>query len=219
MKILLVEDEEHVLRLERTVLMADGFDVETAAGGQEALQKLKNVPYDGIVLDMRMPDIDGCEVARQLRSIQPNSRTPVIMVTAGLDRTDRQRAFDAGAVAFINKPFTAEAFRSAIHAAISEPQRFGGPTRPSGSAEPSAGRSTPTPDWRRPRPAVGKVVVRSETGATYDCPPHAEGGWRCGRCELGLITAEHDLPSIGSRCTVCQAEVVGTDRKRWWPFS
>jgi len=81
MKLLLVEDQEHVLRLERMVLITDGFDVETASGGREALQKLKSTRYDGIVLDILMPDIDGCEVVRQLKSIRLNSRTPVIMVT------------------------------------------------------------------------------------------------------------------------------------------
>jgi DNA-binding response OmpR family regulator len=52
MKLLVVEDQEHILRLERTVLITDGFDVETAAGGREALEKLTRERYDGIVLDV-----------------------------------------------------------------------------------------------------------------------------------------------------------------------
>src|SRR5262249_37822382 len=60
---------------ERMVLITDGFDVETATGGREALEKLKSRRYDGIVLDMRMPDIDGCEVVRQLQSVGLNKRT------------------------------------------------------------------------------------------------------------------------------------------------
>jgi CheY-like chemotaxis protein len=220
MKLLLVEDQEHVLRLERMVLITDGFDVETASGGREALQKLKSTRYDGIVLDILMPDIDGCEVVRQLKSIRLNSRTPVIMVTASLEPGTRQRAFEAGAVAFINKPFTAQAFRSVIHSAISPPQWPSVSPTPAAPPAPFPVSPTPTPTWRRPRPALGQVVVRAETGETYSCPPHPQGGWRCGRCELGLITAEQEVPLVGSQCTVCHAQVVLTERgrRRWWPF-
>lgn len=261
MKILVVEDQEHIARLERMVLVTDGFDVETASGGREALEKLRSTRYDGLVLDMLMPEIDGCEVVRQLKAIRLNRQTPVIMVTASLEPGMRRRAFEAGAAAFLNKPFTAEAFRSMIRSTISLPQQASPvstttaapapvpappvtaplppapaatvpapapapvraappPPAPAGPAR-AAVSSTTTPSWRRPRPAVGQITVRADTGATYSCPPDPQGGWRCGRCELGLITAEHDVPVIGSRCTVCQAEVVETERggrKRWWPF-
>ncbi len=222
MKVLLVEDEQHVLRLERAVLMADGFEVETASGGHDALAKLKSTRYDGIVLDMQMPDIDGCEVAQQVRRIEANARTPVIMVTGSAERAARQRAFDAGAVAFLTKPFTADGFRSAIRTAIAPPQGPAVPPRPTEPPAPPSVPPTPTPT--RPsagRAAVREVLVRSETGAMYACAPHPEGGWRCGRCELGLITAEGEVPSVGSRCSMCQAEVVPARRrggKRWWPF-
>lgn len=270
MKLLLVEDEDHVARLERTVLVTDGFEVETASGGREALEKLNTTRYDGLVVDMLMPEIDGCEVVRQLRSTRLNRQTPAIMVTASLEPGMRQRAFEAGAVAFLNKPFTAEAFRSVIRSAIrTTPAPSASPTpaatptpappapvmpapvtptpvaptpsppapsspapvapapRPAAPAPSAPARPTPapisptpTPSWRRPRPAVGEVLVRAETGVTYSCPPDPQGGWRCGRCELGLITSERDVPVIGSRCTICQAEVVSGQRtrRRWWPF-
>ena len=95
-KLLLVEDQQNIVQLERRVLLADGFDVETASGGHEAIEKLKNMRYDGVVLDMLMPKIDGCEVAAQLKSIRLNRQTPVIMVTASLQPGMRQRAFEAG---------------------------------------------------------------------------------------------------------------------------
>jgi CheY-like chemotaxis protein len=257
MKILVVEDQERIARLERLVLVTDGFDVDTASGGREALERLKSTRYDGLVLDMLMPDLDGCEVVHQLKAIRLNRQIPVIMVTASLEAGMRQRAFEAGAAAFLNKPFTAEAFRSVIRSAIGLPQPssalhtvtpaptpsppaaaspppaplapvqlpeaapdsvFPGPPRPA-SAGPAP--TAPTPTWRRPRPAFGQLTVRIDTGETYPCPPDPQGGWRCGRCEVGLITAEHDVPVIGSRCTVCQARVVETPRggrKRWWPF-
>ncbi len=244
MKILVVEDQEHIARLERMVLVTDGFDVETAAGGREALEKLQSTRYDGLVLDMLMPEMDGCEVVRQLKTIRLNRQTPVIMVTASLEPGMRQRAFEAGAAAFLNKPFTAEAFRSVIRSAINPPQLAGAvhtvapaptptPGRPAAappppaqavSSPPASARpvpATPTPTWRRPRPAVGQITTCTDTGETYLCSPDPQGGWRCGRCELGLITAERDVPAIGSRCTVCQARVVETPRggrKRWWRF-
>jgi CheY-like chemotaxis protein len=221
MKLLLVEDQEHILRLERMVLITDGFDVETASGGREALEKLKSTRYDGIVLDMLMPEVDGCEVVRQLQSIGLNRRTPVIMVTASLEPGMRQRAFQTGAVAFLNKPFTGEAFRSVIRSAIRPPEQPRVSSAPAAPPAPFPVTPTATPTWRRPRPAVGQVVVRAETGPAYSCPPDPQGGWRCGRCELGLITADQEVPAIGSRCTVCQAVVVQTGRgrrRRWWPF-
>lgn len=236
MKLLVVEDQEHVLRLERMVLITDGFDVETASGGREALEKLKSTRYDGIVLDMLMPEIDGCEVVRQIKSFGLHRQTPVIMVTASLEPGMRQRAFEAGAAAFLNKPFTAEAFRSVIHSAISPPQQPSvspTPAAPPAPAPPAPAplaparpapapvSSTPTSTSRRPRPAVSQIMVRAETGATYPCPPDPRGGWRCGRCEIGLITTEHDVPVAGSQCTICQAEVVQMERggrRRWWPF-
>jgi CheY-like chemotaxis protein len=230
MKVLLVEDEEHVLRLERAVLIADGFEVETASGGRAALAKLQSTPYDGIVLDMQMPDLDGCEVTRQVRNIRANARTPVIMVTGRPEPAARQRAFDAGAVAFLTKPFTADGFRSAIRTAIAPAPGPAVPPRPAEPiprpatdtpAPPSSAEPTPRPT----RPPGGRaqrdVLVRSETGAIYACAPQPQGGWRCGRCEVGLLTAEGEVPVAGSRCSVCQAEVVEAGRrpgKRWWPF-
>jgi hypothetical protein len=181
---------------------------------------------------MLMPEIDGCEVVRQVKAGRLNRHIPVIMVTASLEPGMRQRAFEAGAVAFLTKPFTAEAFRSMIRSAINLPQPPSfAPTSaaatappstpaPSAQAPPTLITRTPTPSWRRPRPAVGKLIVRAETGVTYTCPPDPQGGWRCGRCELGLITSEQERPAVGTRCTICQAEVVQGKRTgpRWWPF-
>ena len=225
MKLLVVEDQEHVLRLERRVLATDGFDVDTASGGREALKKVKSARYDGIVLDILMPDTDGWEVLRQLKSDALNRRTPVILVTASLEPGIRQRAFEAGAAAFLIKPFTAEGFRSAIRTAIGSLPDTAAPMRnPPAEATPPPIRPTPTPT-RRPgagRAKAPEVVVRSERGGTYSCAPHPLGGWSCGRCELGLImTAQQDVPAIGSRCSICQAEVVSAGRRggtRWWPF-
>jgi len=149
----------------------------------------------------------------------------------------RQRASEAGAAAFLNKPFTAEAFRTLIHSAISLPPPPSvasapsappalGPPVPAPAARtpappaPARPAPAPTPTWRRPQLAVGQIMVQAETGARYTCPPDPGGGWRCGRCEVGLITAEHGVPAVGSRCTICQAEVVPMERggRRWWPF-
>jgi CheY-like chemotaxis protein len=153
MKLLVVEDQEHILRLERMVLITDGFDVETASGGREALQKLARTRYDGLVLDMLMPDVDGCEVVRQAKSVGLNRQTPVIMVTASLEPGMRQRAFAAGAVAFLNKPFTAQAFRSVIHSALSPPQWPGVPT--------PAAPPVPAPPAPAPPAAAPPALFRS----------------------------------------------------------
>ena len=176
MKLLVVEDQEHILRLERMVLITDGFDVETAAGGREALEKLKGERYDGIVLDVLMPDIDGCEVVRQLKAGGLNRQTPVIMVTASLEPGMRQRAFEAGAAAFLNKPFTADAFRSLIHSAISPPQPpsvASAPTAPPAlGPRPSAAR----PDFSTACPRAAGPCAWVRHAHTDLATPSAGGG-------------------------------------------
>lgn len=117
-KILLVEDDPKILHLERAILTGVGFLVDTASRGREAIEKLTTTEYDAIVLDIVMPEIDGYEIARRIRQLDTNQHTPVIMVTA-LSETDAMRqAFGVGAVVFLKKPFTAEAFRSAVRSVV-----------------------------------------------------------------------------------------------------
>jgi len=79
-----------------------GFHVSTAAAGGDGLEQLRREPYDALVLDLMLPDIDGLEVCRQLRA---TSDTPVLMLTARGDTMDRVVGLEIGADDYLPKPF------------------------------------------------------------------------------------------------------------------
>lgn len=80
MKILVVDDDSHILKLYKLELEEDGYDVVTAANGQEAMERFDNDEPDLVTLDILMPDIDGISLLRQMKEKKP--RLPIIMSTA-----------------------------------------------------------------------------------------------------------------------------------------
>ncbi len=104
MKILAVDDIPQNLRLLEAVLLPQGYEVVTAATGEEALFKVVSDRPDLVLLDIMLPGIDGYEVCRRLRADPKTSYLPVVMVTAsGLP--EKVKAIEAGADDFIAKPF------------------------------------------------------------------------------------------------------------------
>jgi len=101
-RILAVDDEKHILELLRLYLAKEGYEVETAHSGQEALDKAKARKPDLVVLDLMLPDLDGFEVCRQLRS---RSDVPIIMLTARDDDVDKIVGLELGADDYLTKPF------------------------------------------------------------------------------------------------------------------
>jgi CheY-like chemotaxis protein len=127
MKILLVDDEPEVCRLVKTMVEPLGVEVRTSSDSQEAALILANEKFDGIMLDVAMPKMDGFELTRKIRSTPPNQQAPIIMIT-GFDDVDTiRRAFEAGATFFIGKPFSREKiyaiFRTARGAMLAERRR------------------------------------------------------------------------------------------------
>jgi DNA-binding response OmpR family regulator len=106
-RILVVDDDENVLSLERTILEQKGFHVTTAAGGAEALKVLAGQPFDLVLLDVMMPEIDGFTVCRRIKEDSRTKTIPVIFLTAKGGGEALAEGFDSGAVMYINKPFTA----------------------------------------------------------------------------------------------------------------
>jgi diguanylate cyclase (GGDEF)-like protein/PAS domain S-box-containing protein len=102
--VLVVDDDRSMRHLARQSLQLGGFSVEEAADGREALDRIEQVRPDLILLDVDMPEIDGFEVCRQLRSRVISTNTPVLMMT-GLNNVDSiKRAYDVGATDFVVKP-------------------------------------------------------------------------------------------------------------------
>jgi CheY-like chemotaxis protein len=127
MKILLVDDEPEVCRLVKTMVEPLGVEVRTSSDSEEAALILANEKFDGIMLDIAMPKMDGFELTRKIRSTPPNQQAPIIMIT-GFDDVDTiRRAFEAGATFFIGKPFSREKiytiFRTARGAMLAERRR------------------------------------------------------------------------------------------------
>lgn len=105
-RILLVDDDENVLMLLRTVLALDEFEVTTCTDGQEALDLARMSRPDVVVLDVMMPGLDGNGVLRALKSDPLLRDIPVVMLTARDAAADRLESEAAGCDAFLTKPFS-----------------------------------------------------------------------------------------------------------------
>jgi len=116
--ILVVEDEAPLLTLLRYNLEKQGFRVEEAADGQEALLRVAETKPDLILLDWMLPTLSGLEVCRQIRRRPATRDLPVIMVTARTEDQDAVRALDTGADDYIAKPFAMEALLARIRALL-----------------------------------------------------------------------------------------------------
>ena len=106
-RILAVDDDENILNLERTILEQKGFHVTGAGGGKQALELLATQPFDLVLLDVMMPDVDGFMVCRQIKEDPRLKDMPVIFLTAKGGGEALAEGFESGAVMYINKPFTA----------------------------------------------------------------------------------------------------------------
>lgn len=106
--VLVVDDQQANVRMVGALLARSGCQVLSAVGGQEGLEQARAHKPDVVLLDMRMPGMDGFQVLEQLRA-QPETRDlPVIFLTADDDRENLVRAFASGAIDYITKPFVAE---------------------------------------------------------------------------------------------------------------
>ena len=106
-RILVVDDDENILSLERTILEQKGFVVTSAAGGAEALKLLAEETFDLVLLDVMMPEIDGFTVCRRIKEDPRTREVPVIFLTAKGGGEALAEGFESGAIMYINKPFTA----------------------------------------------------------------------------------------------------------------
>jgi len=104
--ILLVDDEPNIVMSLEFLMRKNGYQVGIARNGTEALAALDQIPYDLVLLDVMMPDVDGYEVCRQLRQRPDRAATKVIFLSAKSQPTDVQKGYDAGADLYIPKPFS-----------------------------------------------------------------------------------------------------------------
>ncbi len=104
-KILAVDDTPASLRLLTDILKSEGYDVRSAISGELALHAAAVNPPDLVLLDIRMPDMDGFEVCRRLKSASATADAPVIFVSAATETEEKLQGFELGAVDFVSKPY------------------------------------------------------------------------------------------------------------------
>jgi two-component system OmpR family response regulator len=124
MRVLVVEDEVRMASLLRRGLSEEGYAIDLAGNGLEAVWRATEFSYDAVVLDVLLPGIDGFEVCRRLRD--GGCWVPVVMLTARSDVADRVRGLDAGADDYLAKPFSFAELCARLRALI----RRGAPERP-----------------------------------------------------------------------------------------
>lgn len=116
LKILVVDDEASLTDLLKMALKYEGWEVETASNGKEALEKVDSFQPDAMVLDVMMPDLDGMQVLTMMRA--NNNDTPVLFLTAKDSVEDRIKGLTAGGDDYVTKPFSLEEVVARLRALI-----------------------------------------------------------------------------------------------------
>ncbi|MGH2819041.1 MAG: response regulator, partial [Actinomycetota bacterium] len=204
---LLVEDNPANQLVQRHILERLGFDVAVVASGEQALEALEREAYAVVLMDCRMPAMDGYETTRRIRQREaPGRRTPIIAITASAMQSDRQRCLDAGMDDYLAKPVRPDELQRAL-------ERLSAGTTERATAD-AAPRPEPTPtpdghviDLRRWRSVALLGSARAELVDTYledaadrlDELRRAFGGARSDAAERILHTLKSSSELIGAR--------------------
>jgi len=117
-KILIIEDDLDVAEMLNAYFRVQGYEVFTVNWGEDGVRSCQTVHPDLVILDIRLPDIDGYEVARRLRSDRRTADVPIIFLTEKRDRSDRLQGLEIGADDYITKPFDVQELRLRVRNAL-----------------------------------------------------------------------------------------------------
>jgi DNA-binding response OmpR family regulator len=117
-KILIVEDDLDIAEMLNAYFRAQGYEIFTVNWGEDGLRSALTVHPELVILDIRLPDIDGYEVARRLRAERRTQDIPIIFLTEKRDRADRLRGLELGADDYITKPFDVQELRLRVRNAL-----------------------------------------------------------------------------------------------------
>lgn len=117
-KVLIIDDEQDLLQIMNERLRASGYEVATATDGVSAISTALREKPDLILLDIGLPAGDGFTVIRRVKSLAPISLTPIIVITALDALANKERALEAGAKAFLQKPIDTDELLCAIEKAL-----------------------------------------------------------------------------------------------------
>jgi DNA-binding response OmpR family regulator len=135
-RVLIIDDEENIRRMTRLALEAAGYEVGEACDGERGLEEFGDGSgWDAVLLDQRMPGLDGLETLRRIKERRPETR--VVMATAYASIELAVDAMKLGANDFVRKPMTPEILRVAVAAALSKPLRMSESTAPTTEETPT----------------------------------------------------------------------------------
>ncbi|HXT01629.1 MAG TPA: response regulator [Elusimicrobiota bacterium] len=117
-RILVVDDDPAIQDLVKDILSSLGYAVETAGDGVKGLESFRRRKYDLLIIDGRMPRVDGLQLLDAIRSLPAGARQPVIMLSAENMLGPINKAYELGIAAFIPKPFTAKDLITKVQAAL-----------------------------------------------------------------------------------------------------
>lgn len=121
--ILVVEDEEDILELVSYHLNREGYKVKQAMTGEEALQKVRTEAPDLVVLDLMLPELDGLEVCKRVKSDEATADIPIVMLTAKGEEADIVAGLELGADDYITKPFSPRVMIARVRAVLRRHQQ------------------------------------------------------------------------------------------------
>jgi len=107
-RILVIDDEPDVVMTLAMRLKVNGYEIISAADGEEGLEKAKSGNPDLIICDWVLPKLDGCEVCKRLKQDPAYSKIPIILCTAKAEEKDKDLAKESGAEAYVTKPYDAK---------------------------------------------------------------------------------------------------------------
>ena len=122
-KVLIIEDDKDIIELLRHYLGKEGFISEHALDGFSGLKKAQAEKFDLIVLDIMLPEIDGLEVCKELRADPKTHSTPIIMLTAKTEETDKIVGLELGADDYVTKPFSPRELVARVKALLRREER------------------------------------------------------------------------------------------------
>ena len=117
-KILVVDDEDHIVELIKFNLESSGYEVIVAFNGEDAIKKALDEKPDLIILDLMLPKIDGVEVCRRIKGNEETSNICIIMLTAKSDESDKIVGLETGADDYITKPFSVKELIARVNAVL-----------------------------------------------------------------------------------------------------
>jgi DNA-binding NarL/FixJ family response regulator len=122
-RLLVVDDEPNLLRAVEAVLRGEGFEITTARSGREALVAVAGSLPDLIVSDVRMPGMDGFQLARKLRASTHSALVPIVFLTAKDETEDRIEGFESGVDVYLTKPFEPDELVAVIKSVLARVER------------------------------------------------------------------------------------------------